>query len=139
TACDILEVYVTGLGGVTGGLPEDGLPAGGVRPTPSEAKIVLYDDGTKGGQAFDDIAPSFIELRRADGYIQYSGLTPSYVGLYQINMRWPNPGASPPPFWPPLFQGDYPAYIEFNGRRSQQFVIPVRYDASAYPSPCLIQ
>ncbi len=132
TACDILEVYVTGLGDVTGGLPEDGLPAGGVRPTPSEAKIVLYDDGTKG---FIPIAPRFIELRRTDGFIQYSGLTPSYVGLYQINMAWPNPQASPSPFTPPLFQGDYPAYIEFNGRRSQQFVIPVRYDA-IYPSPC---
>ncbi|MCZ2156362.1 MAG: hypothetical protein LC114_21075 [Bryobacterales bacterium] len=134
TACDITEVYVTGLGLVTGGLPEDGfpVPGGETRPTPSEAKIVLYDDGTKG---FIPIAPRFLELRRGDGFIQYSGLTPGFVGLYQINMEWPNPQASPPPFNPPLFQGDYPAFIEFNGRRSQHFVIPVRYDAE-FPSPC---
>lgn len=135
TACDILEVYVTGLGTVTGGLPPDGLPAGGVRPTPSEAKIVVYDDGTKG---FIQIAPRFLELRRGDGFIQYSGLTPSFVGLYQINMEWPNPQANPSPFVPPLFQGDYPAFIEFNGRRSQTFVIPIRYDA-AFPSPCRVR
>jgi uncharacterized protein (TIGR03437 family) len=135
TACDILEVYVTGLGNVTGGLPPDGTPAGGVRPTPSEAKIVIYDDGTKG---FIPIGARFVELRRDAGFIQYSGLTPQFVGLYQINMEWPNPQASPSPFIPPLFQGDYPAYIEFNGRRSQQFILPIRYDASN-PSPCRVQ
>lgn len=134
TACDILEVYVTGLGNVTGGLPEDGLPAGGVKPTPSEAKIVIYDDGNKG---FIPIGARFVELRRDDGFIQYNGLAPSFVGLYQINMEWPNPQASPSPFIPPLFQGDYPAYIEFNGKRSQQFILPIRYDA-ANPSPCRV-
>lgn len=133
TACDILEVYVTGLGTVTQGLPPDGLPAGGVRPTPGEAKVVVYDDGTKG---FFPTAPRFVELRKGDGFIQYSGLTPSYVGLYQINLEWPNPAASNSPITPPLFQGDYPAYIEFSGRRSQPFILPIRYDSSN-PSPCI--
>lgn len=134
--CDILEVYVTGLGAVTNGLPADGTPGMGLNPTPGEAKVVIYDDGTKLVIGQTKIPPRFLELRKAAGFVQYSGLAPGFVGLYQINMEWPNPQASPAPFTPPLAEGNYPAYIEFNGRRSQQFILPIRNDASL--SPCRI-
>lgn len=135
--CDILEVYVTGLGVVTGGLPADGTPGIGLNPTPGEAKVVVYDDGTKLVIGQTQIPPRFLELRKAAGFIQYSGLTPGFVGLYQINMEWPNPQANPAPFTPPLAEGNYTAFIEFNGRRSQQFVLPIRNDASI--SPCRVR
>lgn len=134
TACDIVEIYVTGLGNVAGGLPPDGTPATSARAALGNAKVVLYDDGTKG---FIPTAPRFVELTSQDGFIQYTGVAPFFVGLYQVNMEWPNPQDTTIPRDLILFQGDYPAYVEFNGRRSQTFIIPVRY-SSENPSPCRV-
>ncbi len=135
--CDILEVYVTGLGAVTGGLPADGTPGVGLNPTPGEAKIVIYDDGKKLVIGQTQIPPRFLELRKSAGFVQYSGLAPGFVGLYQVNMEWPNPQANPSPFIPPLAEGNYLGWVEFNGKRSQQFVLPIRNDASL--SPCRVR
>lgn len=135
TACDIMEIYVTGLGLVTPQLPADGTPAGSAMRAVGDAKVVVYDDGTQ-GRLFP-VAPRFLEFSKEAGVILYTGLSPEFVGLYQINMEWPNPGASSTPDALKMNQGDYPAYVEFRGRRSQEFILNVRYIAEN-PSPCRV-
>jgi uncharacterized protein (TIGR03437 family) len=135
TACDAVEIYATGLGTVSPELPEDGTPTGQPpRGTPGHAKVLIYDDGTQGRNT--PVAPRIVEWKREDGYILYTGLSPQYVGLYQINMLVPDPdrvegGINSPVL---LRQGNYPAQIEFRGRRSETFMINIRY--SGLPSRC---
>ncbi len=133
-ACDIVEAYATGLGPTQTGFPDDGSPAGGAIRAQGDAKLVLFDDGKQGRLPGFEGAPRFVEYTRANGAILYTGLSPEFVGLYQINVRFPNPGASVTPPALRLNQGTYPAYLEYRGRRSQEFLIRIQYTLAT--SPC---
>lgn len=133
--CDAVEIYATGLGTVAPELPPDGTPAGEARSTPGHAKVVIYDDGTQGRPT--PAPPRIVEWKREDGYILYTGISPQYAGLYQINMLVPDPFRLPGGINDPLllFEGNYPAQIEFRGRRSEIFMIYLRYSGQ-FPSRC---
>jgi uncharacterized protein (TIGR03437 family) len=138
TACDIMEVFVTGLGQVIPELPPDGTPPGNARRALGDAEIVVFDDGTQGRLPGFEVAPRFVRFdNRTNGLIKYTGVAPSFAGLYQINVEWPNPQDSTTSPTLRLNQGNYPAFIEFRGRRSQEFIFTVRYSAEN-PSPCRI-
>ncbi|MCU0226294.1 MAG: hypothetical protein MUF01_01530 [Bryobacterales bacterium] len=133
-ACDIVEAFVTGLGPSQTGFPDDGTPAGGALRAQGDAKLVLFDDGTQGRLVGFEAPPRFVEFTRANGAILYTGFSPEFVGLYQINVRFPNPGASITPPTLRLNQGLYPSYFEYRGRRSREFLIRIQYTLAT--SPC---
>jgi|GEM_PF-3298549 len=133
TACDVVEIYTTGLGTVSPSLPADGVPAGSARSTPGNAKVLIFDDGTQG--RLIPVAPRIVELKREDGNILYTGLSPQFVGLYQINMMVPDPRRQDIPVQLLLQQGTYPAQVEYRGRRSERFNITIDY-SSVNPSRC---
>ncbi|MCW5966301.1 MAG: hypothetical protein KIT83_19850 [Bryobacterales bacterium] len=133
-ACDIVEAYVTGLGATQTTFPADGTPAGGALRTQGDAKFVLFDDGTQGRLPGFEGTPRFVEFTRANGAILYTGLSPEFVGLYQINLRWPNPQLGSTPASLRVNEGTYPVYFEFRGKRSQEFFVTIRYALAT--SPC---
>jgi uncharacterized protein (TIGR03437 family) len=67
-----IEIYCTGLGKVTN-TPEDGVPAPGA---PSLAKTL--------------ITPLTVTIGGANAQVEFSGLAPGFVGLYQINAQVPS-------------------------------------------------
>lgn len=133
-ACDIVEAYVTGLGATQTTFPEDGTPAGGALRTQGDAKFVLFDDGIQGRLPGFEGNPRFVEFTRANGSILYTGLSAEFVGLYQINLKWPNPQLGSTPVSLRVNEGTYPVYFEFRGRRSQEFFVTIRYTLAT--SPC---
>jgi uncharacterized protein (TIGR03437 family) len=66
----VISLYGTGQGFIPGA-PPDGEPASGPAPTPEKPRVIV-------NAAFVD-----------DEDIQYSGLAPGFVGLWQINVRIP--------------------------------------------------
>jgi uncharacterized protein (TIGR03437 family) len=71
-----VSLYGTGMGLVDGG-PPDGQPAVGILNTSQRPKVFINSD--------------FVP----DSEIQYSGVAPGYVGLWQINVRIPKNAAAP--------------------------------------------
>jgi uncharacterized protein (TIGR03437 family) len=65
----IISFYLTGQGAIPG-MPEDGQPASGLVTTPGDAGLRVI-------------------IGTVEAEIQYSGLAPGYVGLWQINARVP--------------------------------------------------
>jgi uncharacterized protein (TIGR03437 family) len=61
----VISFYLTGQG-VIPGMPEDGQPASGLITTPEDAGLRVV-------------------IGSAEAVVQYSGLAPGYVGLWQIN------------------------------------------------------
>lgn len=68
----IIALFGTGMGRVPGA-PNDGRPTGGALSTPEKPQVAL------GGSDF--IPP---------GNVEYSGFSPEFVGLWQINVRVPD-------------------------------------------------
>ncbi len=133
-ACDIVLAFATGLGPTQTAFPADGTPAGTALRTQGDAKLVLFDDGTQGRLPGFEGTPRFVEYTRGNGAILYTGLSPQFVGLYQINIRFPNPGLQSTPPSLRINQGTYPAFLEFRGRRTQEFLVTIRYELAT--SPC---
>jgi uncharacterized protein (TIGR03437 family) len=69
-----LVMYATGLGGTTGGRVVTGTPA------PAEPLAEVTDLKVFFGD---------VRYRQAEVIVDWAGLTPGYVGLYQINLRVP--------------------------------------------------
>jgi uncharacterized protein (TIGR03437 family) len=85
-----ISLYGTGPGAISG-LPPDGQPAQGIINTDSRPGVFIN-------------GPDFIP----DGDVQFSGLAPGYVGLWQINAKIP---ANVP-------SGDVRVFIQMNGINS---------------------
>jgi uncharacterized protein (TIGR03437 family) len=86
-AGSIIQLFGTGYG-VVSGMPPDGQPAQGIINTDIKPNIFIN-------------GPDFI----SDTDVQFSGLAPGFVGLWQINAKIP---ANVPP-------GDVPVFIRMNG------------------------
>jgi uncharacterized protein (TIGR03437 family) len=84
-----ISLFGTGAG-TLGDMPPDGAPAQGAVATPQNPKVFINSD--------------FVP----DGDVEYSGLAPDFVGLWQINVKVP---ANVPP-------GDVIVYITYDGINS---------------------
>jgi uncharacterized protein (TIGR03437 family) len=83
---EMITLYATGQGLVSG-MPADGTPAPGQLPTTTNPRVFM-------GTAF---VP--------DANISYSGLAPTLVGVWQINVTVPQ-STTPGPVWIMLWYGD---------------------------------
>lgn len=86
---DVLELYANGLGPITGGNPASG------SATPSDR---LYETATK---------PS-VTINGIPANVEFSGLAPGFVGLYQVNITVPGG----------LSAGEYDVVIQIGGVES---------------------
>ena len=87
----IIQIYAIGQGYVPNA-PPDGSPATGQELTPFTPRVNI------GGIYTDEYAISGSETHN---FVQYSGLAPGYVGLWQINVKLPlavSPGQQVPIF-----------------------------------------
>jgi len=73
---EYLSVFATGLGPVTN-FPNDGAPAAGLLQTFSQPIVRIGCAGSSG------------ELTLCPAPLQFSGLAPGFVGLYQVNFQVP--------------------------------------------------
>lgn len=78
---DYISIYTTGLGAVQN-QPGDGAVATGLSPTVAQPEVRIGCAGANGIVAFCS-AP-----------VQFSGLAPGFVGLYQVNVQIPNSALS---------------------------------------------
>jgi uncharacterized protein (TIGR03437 family) len=117
---EVIIIYATGLGPVSGNIP-DGVPAAGpatIQPACGPAMVTL-------GAPYSHFVPSGTLAN-----ILYAGLTPGYVGLYQLNVQVPpsTPAGDTnlyiilPGCWPNLGQDPY---IPFNSYYSNIVALPV--------------
>ena len=97
-----ISLYATGQGFVAGAPADGNAPTGAV---PTDQHPSVYMGGT-----------TFIP----DGDVQYSGLAPGFVGLWQINAKVPTTAAP----------GNVPVFIQFKGNNSQTDALGNRVSAT---------
>ena len=87
TRGDYVSIYLTGQGLVTNPPADGDIPKNGLVPTQGSLRVFIGADYT------DQIVLIGNEQRSIPGvdtnFIQYSGLSPNYPGLWQINLRIP--------------------------------------------------
>jgi uncharacterized protein (TIGR03437 family) len=74
---EYISIYTTGLGAVTN-QPGDGAPATGLSPTAAEPAALIGCAGASGS------------IGLCSAPVQFSGLAPGFVGLYQVNVQIPS-------------------------------------------------
>lgn len=78
----VIQIFATGVGNVPGA-PQDGTPATAALPAPAQLRVYL---GTSGFVDEDPILPGDPSNGQ---FVQYSGLAPGLVGVWQINLQIP--------------------------------------------------
>src|SRR5262249_48389110 len=96
TAGEVVVLFATGLGTVSNN-PGTGNAAG----SNPASQMPVNPTVTIGG---------------VQGSVQFAGLAPGFVGLYQINVQLPNNVAS----------GSQDVVVQFNGQSSKSVKIPIR-------------
>jgi uncharacterized protein (TIGR03437 family) len=77
----VIQIFATGVGNIPNG-PTDGQPVSGPTPAPASLRVFM-------GANFVDETPLAPGESNGGNFVQYSGLAPGLVGVWQVNVKIP--------------------------------------------------